>query len=737
MRHFNRYFKAVPVASAAIAVLFSGWAADVSAQDEGADERVIEEIVVTAQKREQLAQAVPVSLFAISGDDLQKAGVVDLTSLDEIAAGVTISEGNPDQFNVTIRGISNLGGNFIAGPATGVYLDESPLSAFSSALPQMAFWDAERVEVLRGPQGTLFGEGSMGGTIRVISAKPDASGFSGRVQAGWNTLSGGDDGFYGKAMLNIPLAENTLALRLNASIDEMPGWIEVPDLGVSDANGGEQSSYRAALRWTPSEDFTFDLSYTRQEVEIDNNYFATSPGVYQPSEINPALGPVLILTARDSEYDLLNLTASYDFGPATLVASITDFESDFNEFGDRSYVVPVFFGFPGEAYSPFRTIVDVGTQELRLVSNGEGSVNWTVGAYNKSDDRANPRSGFIFDVPALIPLIGTSVDEALTTATSSNDAYAIYGDVEWQISDSFALQAGARYYDADYEQVTSFDTTSLLLGTVQGVVSGSGSSDVSNIKLGASWSPTETVMLFARYSEGFRDGGVNPNAQPARPEIPADFDSEDIESIELGLKSNPRDWLQLNASIYTNEWTELQLGFVTSDGLLGYTANAGKASADGAELEILARPAEGFQIGLNAAWIDTSIDEQVENAFGIVIAQAGNEIPFSPEFQAVLTTSYQFQITDTLNGNLALNYTHRGKSFSEPENRDSEQNDALDTIFLQAGIGNEKWTANAYVRNATDEEATNLRSRFVTALPFVFGSYVEPRTVGVEFNLAF
>ncbi|MDJ0656688.1 MAG: TonB-dependent receptor [Xanthomonadales bacterium] len=718
-----------------VPVLVAGSTTDSWAQD--SDGAVIEEIVVTAQKREQVAQTVPVSLFAITNEDLEKAGVYDLTSLDEIAAGVTVSEANPDQFNVVIRGISNLGGNFIAGPATGVYLDESPMSAFSSALPQMAFWDAERVEVLRGPQGTLFGEGSMGGTIRVISAKPDASGFSGRIQAGWSSVSGGDDAFSGKAMLNVPLVEDTLALRFNASVDELPGWIDVPDLGATNANSGDRSSYRAALRWTPSDELTVDLSYMQQDVEIDNNFFATSPGVYRPADIDPALGPVVMLSARDSEFDLVNLTASYDFGPVTLVAALSDFNSEFSEFGDRSYVVPVFFGFPGTAFSPFTTIVEAETQELRLVSNGDNTLNWTAGFYNKSDDRANPNSGFVFDIPFLVDLIGTSVDEALTTATSSNDAQALYGDVEWKISDAFALQAGARYYDADYEQVTRFDTTSLLLGTVAGVVSGSGSSDVTNGKLGASWSPTDTVMLYARYSEGFRDGGVNPNAQPSRPEIPADFSSEEIKAYEVGVKSNPRDWLQLNASVYSNEWDQLQLGFVTSDGLLGYTANAGQASADGAEIELLARPTSQFQVGLNLAWLDSEIDEQVENAFGIVIAQAGNEIPFSPDLQALLSASYQFPISGNLNGNLAMNFAHRGESFSEPENRESEINDSLNTVYLQAGVSGENWSANLYVRNATDEDVTNIRGRFVTALPYVFGSYVEPRSVGVQFNMAF
>ena len=701
------------------------------------EDRVIDEIIVSAQKRDQIAQEVPVSLFAISGADLERAGIQDLASLDEIAAGVTISEGNPDQFNVSIRGISNLGSNFIAGPATGVYLDESPVSAFSASLPQIAFWDAERVEVLRGPQGTLFGEGSMGGTIRLIAAKPDATEFYGRAQLGTLSVRDGDDGFYGKAMLNIPLSEDTLALRVNVGIDEMPGWVDVPDLNATDTNNGEITSYRAALRWTPSDELAVDVSYTAQETEIDNNYFATSNGTYRPSDVNPALGPVVALATRDSDFGLFNLTANYDLGPATLVASFSEFTSEFTEVGDRSYVVPVFFGFPGEAFSPFTTEVEASVQELRLVSNGESALNWTVGAYRKSDDRSNPSSGFIFDVPALELLIGTSIDEALTTVNSTNDAYAIYGDVEWALSDTFSVQFGARYYDADYEQITRFDTTSLLLGTVEGEVSGGGSSDVTKIKLGASWKASDELMLYARYSEGFRDGGVNPNAQPSRPEIPAVFDSEEIDAFEIGLKSNPTDWLQINASAYSNEWTELQLGFVTSDGLLGYTANAGKATSEGLELELLARPIEGLQIGFNVASLSSEIDEQIENAFGIVIAQEGNEIPFSPELQTVLTASYQFALTDALNANLAANYTHRGESFSEPENRDTEKNDAMNTVFLQAGISGENWSANAYVRNALDDDATNIRSRFVTALPFVFGSYIEPRTVGLEFNLNF
>ena len=719
------------------AVLLCMAAGGASAQDAANSDSVLDEIVVTAQKREQLAQDIPVSLYAVDGESLASAGIGNLNDIDQIAAGITISEGNPDQFNVSMRGISNLGGNFIAGPATGLYIDETPISALTSAVPQLAFWDAERIEVLRGPQGTLFGEGSMGGTVRLITAKPDASEFSGRVQAGYSSVDSGDSGYSAKGMLNIPLAEDVLALRVTAAKTDIIGWVDVPDLNATDANDGDQTSYRVALRWTPTDKMALDFAYENQEIEINNDFFATSPGVYNPSDLLAAFDSVQFLTERDSDYDLMSLTLNYDLGWASLVGAVSRFESNFATVADRSYVLPVFFGVPGTAAAPFYLNIDAGTEELRLVSNGEGRFDWTIGAYHKKDDRDNPDSGFIFNIPALEPILGTAIDEALTTQTSSNDAFALFADVEYRITDNFAIQAGIRRYEADYDQLISFDTTSLLLGTVAGTVDGSGSSDATTAKFGLSWTPADEVLIYAKYSEGFRDGGVNPNAQPARPEIPSVYDPEEIDAVELGIKTRPTDWLQANASIYQNTWTNLQLGFVTSDGLLGYTANAGKAKADGAEIELIAAPLDNLQLGLNVAYVDSVIDEEVQNAFGQVIATKGNKVPFSPEYQFAFTTSYTFALTDSLQGSLALNYSYRDDTFSEPENRDTERNESFKNLFLQAGVGGERWNANVYVQNATDSEVTNIRSRFVTALPYVFGSYVQPRTVGVEFNLNF
>lgn len=705
-------------------------------QEESAD-RVIEEVLVTAQKREQSAQEVPAGLFAISGEDLERVGVANLDEIEQVAAGITLATANPDQINISMRGVSNISSNFIAGPASGVYVDEAPVSAFSSSMPQLALWDAERVEVLRGPQGTLFGEGSMGGTLRVITAKPDASELSGRVMAGYESVDDGEAGYILKGVLNVPIIKDKLALRVNAAQNEINGWVDVPDLAEEDANSGEQSSLRVALRWTPNDDVTIDASYERNDVEIDNDFFATSPGRYQPSELNPAFGPVQFLSTRDTETELFSLTLNYDLDFATLVATGSFFESDFQSIGDRSYVLPVFFGLPGTATAPFNTTVEADTQEIRLVSKGDSRLQWTVGAYRKDDDRSNPNSGFIFEIPALEPLIGTPRDEALNTVTSSNEAYAFFGDVEYNLTDTFAVSGGVRHYEADYEQITRFDTTSLLLGTVEGEVRGEGDSSETTFKLGASWSPRDNVLFYARYAEGFRDGGVNPNAQPARPEIPADFGPETIDSFELGVKSQPVDWLQVSAAIFRNEWSDLQLGFVTSDGLLGFTDTAGTAEADGLELELVALPLKGLQIGLNFSYLDAEITEEVTNAFGMVLAEEGNAIPFSPEYQASLSASYAFDLTDGLGGMFTANYAYRDEIFSTAENFESEVNEAYELLYLSAGINGEKWNANVYVSNALNEDATYIKGRFVTALPEAFSGFLQPRTLGAQITYAF
>jgi outer membrane receptor protein involved in Fe transport len=702
------------------------------AYGQGAPARDLQTVVVTAQKREQAAQSVPVSLTAISGKELEDAGIDSAALLDQVAPGLTVSSYSAGYLSITIRGISDLDGGLLGTPATGFYIDETPLSAFAFQLPQVAYWDAQRVEVLRGPQGTLFGEGSMGGTIRLITTKPDATDFAARVMLGRSQVAGGGRGVTARAMVNLPLQSDVLALRVTASRQDIIGWIDVPELRASDSNSGKSEDARIALRWTPSRRFNVDLSYAYQVLD-SKDFSATSPGVYRPRDINPAAQAPSFLSTAASRYDLANLTFNVDLGPAALVGSLSRYERWSTVRADLTPFVPLVFGVGGTAERGAAALtVKATTAELRLVSHGDHGLDWTVGAYAKDDAREQAHGGVVISLPEL----GLTRDETLYTMPARNRALALFADAELKLTSDWALQAGLRHYKADNHTRVHFDTTSAIFpGFTAGVVRDSGgSASATSPKLGLSWKPSAELLVFAKVSTGFRDGDSNYQA-PGYPEIPASFDPEKIRAYELGLKTQPSRWLSVNVSIYQNHWTDLQLPFVTADNLFAYIQNAGKAKATGAEIEIAARPMAGLRLGLNLASVDSRIEEDVPNGAGAG-AIKGKRIPFSPGLQASMSAACEFELRGGLGATVSANYAHRGATYSEPSNNPALKNAAYNNLYLKAGVHGKVWGSNLFVSNATNSSSSHQKTSAVAG-GIVLTNYVQPRTVGVEVDASF
>ncbi len=692
------------------------------------DELIIEEVIVTAQKREQAAQDIPISLFAVTGDSLEQAGINSLEGIRDIAAGLEIVSVNPGAVQIAMRGVTNLSGGIESTAAVGYYLDETPVSSFATAMPEFAMWDANRVEVLRGPQGTLFGEGSMGGTIRVITNKPDSSDFYGRVQGEVSTVDGGKSGWAGRGVVNIPLAEDTLALRLTLSHIDRGGWVEVPDIDEKDTNTIQSTDLRAALRWTPNDKLTVDLSYMYQDLELDNTFGQTSPGVLDPQDQLSYAGPVGQLSTEASDYDLFNLTIDYDLGFASLVSATSSFNQDRFWLDDLGPQMPLFFGTSGpSSNSPGSTTVDVFTQEFRLVSIGDERLDWTTGVFYKTNDR-EAEQAFYFDLPDW-----GLVDKAASLQESSADSWAVFAEIDFEFTDRWSGQLGGRYYSDDRELTTTDLEDSLIFGTVAGTVtSGSGSDSHFSPKLALTWTGDDT-LFYAKVANGFRSGGTNPN-QSFRPEqIPAVYGPEELWSYELGLKNTlAGGQVQLNAYVYFNDWTDLQLGFVTDDGLFGYTENAGSAESTGGELEFLWLPTDRLTWAVNLGYTNAKITEDVYNAFDELIAAKGNRIPFVPKWSLGTTLDYIWPVSDSLEGVVHLGYAFRDSNFSEPSNDEERENDKYSQVTLRGGIQGERWGLYAFVTNLLNEKDTTYKLRPVAATPLTYTTYVRPRTIGVE-----
>jgi iron complex outermembrane recepter protein len=687
-----------------------------------------ETIVITAQKRAEPLQAASLSVSAITGQALEDRGITGIQLLDQTAAGLTVGGSNPGQLTLSMRGISNLGGSSFTGPAAGIYIDEIPLSAFSVAVPQIAFWDAERIEVLRGPQGTLFGEGSMGGTIRLITNKPEATQFYGRLIGDWSKVADGGNGGTARVVLNVPLVSKELALRVSAGHEDILGWIDVPDLNKKDVNKGKQDDVRVAVRWTPNRALTVDASYGYQKLSA-GEFQATSPGIFRPSDLFPAADPVARVSTNDSRVKVANLTVNYELGGMALVGAVSRFDQEINKVNDYTPLAPLFFGTSGPTTALVTLEQKSTTAELRLGSTGDRAFNWIVGGYYKKREPTQT-SGFDISLPAL----GLVNDMAFSESAGKTTAKALFADGEYKINDQFAVQVGVREFRADYDQKLLTLTDSAIFGFVAGTVqTTTGSAKATSPKLGASFKPTKDVLLYVKASRGFRDGGAN-YLNPAYPVITASVKPETITAYEFGFKTQPVAGVTVNGAVYRNDWRDLQLGFVTSDGLASYIANAGKARATGAEIEVAARVTNSLRLGLNLAYVDSKIGETVLNALGGVIAQDGNRIPFSPKVQASVSASYQFAISETLSGAFSANLSHRGETYSDGQNDPALKNKAFDNLHLRLGVNADRWGAALFVANALNSDATQQVARLAAV---TYKTYVVPRTIGVEFNANF
>ncbi|HEX8224894.1 MAG TPA: TonB-dependent receptor [Allosphingosinicella sp.] len=666
-----------------------------------------ETIVVTATKRETTLLEVPFSINAQTEEDIQKLGAGTIEDLSRNVAGLTVQNLGPGQSQISIRGVS--AGQIIRDQPgvkeqVGVYLDESVIS-LSLFQPDLDLFDLNRVETLRGPQGTLFGSGSVGGTIRYITNQPELSKFEGVVEANLHKVEDGDFGGHFKGAVNVPLGDHA-AIRAVGYNTEYAGFIDARhEAGVNkDVNDGRRTGGRIALRMEPTENITItprivyqsvrSHGFNRQEVyNLYANPFTTTRPAIQLGEREQFLR----LRERFADDTLLaDLTASADLGGVDLTSVTTYINRDILVSRDASALtgsVSVDLALHPSSVELPSNLVDTTdlttwTQELRLSSSGDGPFQWLIGAFYSDVDRKYtqrlPTPGYDVHVNARF---GAGTAAAVANGFPLNSPYnadlpydiqqlALFGEASYDITEALTATAGLRYYD--FKEVRGFKSGGLFAnGDNQ---TDETKSDGFSPRLLLSYEAADDVIINLQASKGFRLGGVNDplneglcSAQDVIDYGGFDrYDDESLWNYEAGVKSQ-FGAISFNAAAFYTDISNLQI-----------TADAGSCSsrvvfnADahtmGLEFELSARPVQGLDLSIAGSWVEAEFDETRLKQNGQVLEgiRDGNRLPSVPKFQIAASAFYTFPVGDDGDeAYVGATFQHVGTRFTQPGDQEN------------------------------------------------------------------
>lgn len=717
-----RALRLLTVTSASLAASLAAQSVHAQQSTEQAADTV-EEIVVTAQKREQSLQKVPISIAVLGGQalDQQSAG----GTLEALITVPGISQSTSDaggMTQVSIRGVSPAV-PFGGGSSTiGYYVDSIPFALVrSAAVPNTNAYDMSRVEVLRGPQGTLYGASALNGVVRILTNDADPSRFEFKARGGASTTKGGDASYRADAAINIPIIQDKLAIRLVGGGERQGGWIEQPARNKSDANSSESRNLRIKLAATPTDNLRIDLSAWTSHDEYDAASYADDAGEQSTPLAQPG----------ETDYDAYNLRINYDL-PVLSVSSATSY-LDFRQkvYTDASYLAPAVDPVLLQLYSDLPA--KVFTEELLFNSVGDGPWRWSAGVFYRDakDDRYQT-------LPAVLP--------GPISWSDRSESSAVFGEVTRVFADGhFELSAGLRYFEDEADTVTLLPPGSFLPARTA-----SSKFDAVTPRVVATWLPSRDLTVYASYSEGFRSGlNQTPLTLLAAPLPPAEADR--LHNYEIGSKGNLFGGVvTYDASVYYIKWDDIQqagsllYGPPGQEVYISATINGVSASGLGTDLSVTLHPLQGLQIGASVSYNDLTQDEDVTQN-GIVLYSKGDRLGFSPEYSASTFVDYAFPLSAAFDARFNVTANYRSEQILRALGGGGQLEYCTVTgvnlnafcesgkpLFVDASFDistQSNKTVSLYVRNLTDWDGLTDPSYSATT-PF----RPRPRTVGVQFE---
>jgi iron complex outermembrane receptor protein len=743
------------------------------AQQSHSDSPQLEEIIVTAEKRESTVQTTPISLTAVSGQDMRDRGLTDLGDLVQSVPGVSIRTSGPGMTEFEMRGVASTGGN---SPTVGFYYDDTSLTAPSASnegkiVISPALYDLNRIEVLRGPQGTLYGSGSMGGTIKVVPNAPNPDAFDGSAEVVFGDTDHGGFNHAENAMVNLPFGGGVAAVRIVGSYSHDAGWIdrvviapgEFPPANGNtrgnvlaapvaadyhDANDVERSTIRLSAVIKPIDGLSISPSFFYQKLRAGGlPYIDSVPGTdahYQPFDIPENYS---------DEFKLSSLNITYTT-PILELTSITSYWSR-NEplTQDTSESWTTGLGLTG--YTPAQGGLGVSqaieynpshqtTEELRISSVGDSNPKWLVGYYYED---FHSSWDIVFPSQNGAALYGSN---NLFSYFSPMPIYqqSVFGEVTYNITDPWAITLGARRYR--YNAPVSLDQYGALTDTV--VTQTSEKDQGITPKASMSYQFTKDLMLYATAAKGFRPGGGTgpvPTSGPLTCEAqlqqeygstgfvngPTSFKSDNIWSYEVGEKLRLADnRVTVNGSLYFEKWSGVQQTNALSSCGYVYTANAGNAHVRGGELEIQAIVVPELTVSGNVGYTHAALVSSTLINAGF---NPGTAIQDVPQWTSSASIAYRHSLTDQLALTARADNTYVGSRTDETYS--INELPSYDLTNIRAGLDGGRWSAILFVNNVADKRAllSNITQDAVNLPTYNRVAVSQPRTVGVDLNYRF
>ena len=724
----------------------------VSANTIAQEDMMIEEVIVSAQKKTENLQNVPISVTTLSSDELDSLNIKDFADYVLQLPAASAVQRRPGQGQIFMRGISDGGNNnqSLQGPAVAIYLDESPVTMIGDNL-DVHVYDIERVESLTGPQGTLYGAASQAGNLKIITKKP-----SGEFDSGFNlsaeSTRGGDGSTMVEGFVNIPLSQNA-ALRFVGFNDRDGGFIDsvndsitYPLSGITRSNevfvednfnDAVKEGYRAALRVDLNENWKLDVNYMGQETSTNGVWD------HNPDELGEYNVSRFYDDKTHDEWTRFSATVTGDLGFADLTFTTSSLERDFEVLSDYSHYsidgyvegyytcYEYYFGPCVDPSIQFEndTHQEYDTTEIRLSSKEGEKFNWIIGAFQTENVTDYDSQ---WHVPAINPDAAVPGSKDLyyqTDQVRAEDESAVFGEIYYQINDKMELTLGHRKFDNEttlkgfvgtiwwpnslYGSTTRPDNVNSLYD---------GSDSISKVNL--SYQIDNNSMIYITRSEGYRPGGANRTTQ-----LGATYDADFLTSTEFGFKSISMDGrLRVNGAMYQMDWDDIQLGwFDSSISLLGLVDNIGKANSNGFEVDAKYILSDTVTVAVGYANNEAVLKEDYVLR-GSVEARDGQDLPFTPDTKYNVTINVDTGDTSSLQ----FNYVFVDEMWNDLFYDDREMQDSygIANLSFTTQVG-ENSSMQIYMDNIFDEVAQlYINSEDIQRLTTVN----RPTTVGVKFS---